>query len=470
METRNKISFFTLIFKREFGKLWIGQLMSNFGSNFSRIALIFLIFQLTGSALGIAVLGIVQVLPIILLSPFAGVVVDRFDRQRIMIISDIMQGITMIFVPFSIVLPASIKLFSLYFVVFINNCFFQFFYPARQASIPHLVTTEELMSANSLSASGFQLSQLLGPVAAGIFIYLFNYDFAFFFDGITFLFSALMIWTIRAYFSENRLKKEVSVKMVLSDLQQGAVFIARNSILLYISFFFAIVMFAIGMVNALFIPFLQIDLGLGEGGEAVFGFIVSLAALTGLLSSVIMGKRNTRKPIYTMDIGLIMAGLIVTGVGLSTELASLLNISVPTQLNTLTGLSLPPEIIPVAFIFSFVGMMNILIGIPIQTITQRLVPDHLRGKVFAFQNILINIANITGMVIAGASSLMISIKNIILFSGILILILTIGGFFLAILANLEGKLANYLATDTSFQLPVQESYSIEESKLGTEGK
>jgi hypothetical protein len=73
------------------------------------------------------------------------------------------------------------------------------------------------------------------------------------------------------------------------------------------------------------------------------------------------------------------------------------------------------------------------------------------------------------MVIAGAGTLVFSIRNIIVFSGIIILILTVGGFIFIILANLEGKLANYLAADPSSQLPVQESYSKEESELGTLG-
>jgi MFS family permease len=78
---------------RNFRLLWLGQVVSQLGDWFSSVALYALLYELTGSATAVAGIMVVQMLPLALVSPSAGVVVDRFDRRRIMIAADVLRGV-----------------------------------------------------------------------------------------------------------------------------------------------------------------------------------------------------------------------------------------------------------------------------------------------------------------------------------------------------------------------------------------
>ena len=85
----------------EFGKLWSAQLVNNIGNQFTLLALQFLIFSLTDSILAIGILAICESIPMIVVGPYAGVLIDRYDRKKIMYISNIIQAFLVLMVPIS---------------------------------------------------------------------------------------------------------------------------------------------------------------------------------------------------------------------------------------------------------------------------------------------------------------------------------------------------------------------------------
>jgi len=178
----------------DFGKLFLGQFVSNIGSQFSYIALQFLIFDLTGDIAAMAILAMAEAIPMILIGPFAGVFIDRYDRKYIMALANFSQAFVIFLIPATVLFSGTNRIIAIISLAFLNSTFSRFFFPARGASIPKLIDDkDDLFGANSLSAGAYQTSALIGPMLAGITIGLFGYDIPFIIDGLTFIFSSLCI-------------------------------------------------------------------------------------------------------------------------------------------------------------------------------------------------------------------------------------------------------------------------------------
>jgi len=135
---------------RDFRNLWLGQLVSNLGDWFNTLALYSLIFQLSGTGEAVAGVLIAKLLPNFFIGPYAGVIVDRFDRKKIMIWSDILRGVLVIGFIF---LTSKEHLWIAYVLMVIQMVFASFFEPARTAVIPNITKRNEIVAANALAGS-----------------------------------------------------------------------------------------------------------------------------------------------------------------------------------------------------------------------------------------------------------------------------------------------------------------------------
>ncbi|HEU4595530.1 MAG TPA: MFS transporter [Pyrinomonadaceae bacterium] len=182
----------------DFRRLWLGQVVSEVGDWLNNIAVLALAIQLTeGRSVGlaIAVYAVARHLPLFLFGPVAGVVVDRFDRRRVMIAADIVRAFL------ALGFLAAERLASLPVIYAVGAALFSvaaFFNAAKRASIPNLVGgTEELLNANSLSASTTAATIAVGSALGGVVATALGRDTVFVLNALTFLASAEMIRRIR---------------------------------------------------------------------------------------------------------------------------------------------------------------------------------------------------------------------------------------------------------------------------------
>ena len=139
----------TILKKRNFLCLWLGQIISQFGDRLTQMALIGLVYRLEpGSSVGLAKMMSLAIIPVFLFSPVAGIYVDRWNKQKTMYISDALRGLTIILIPliflkFNAILP-------IYALVFLSFSFGRFFIPAKMAIVPELVDEKDFIMANSL--------------------------------------------------------------------------------------------------------------------------------------------------------------------------------------------------------------------------------------------------------------------------------------------------------------------------------
>ncbi|MFX1282749.1 MAG: MFS transporter [Promethearchaeota archaeon] len=389
-----------------FGKLLTGQLVSNIGSQFSYIALIFLIYDLTGEVYAMALLSIAQAIPMILIGPWAGVVVDKVDRKYAMVFADVGQAFAILIIPLSAGLPDNIRIWWIVGIAFCNATFARFFYPARGASIPNLIEdNKDLLTANSLSVGSYQVSALIGPMAAGVIIGTLGYEIPFVIDSISFFFSAFCVLLInRSLKASNPSEREP-----IQDLIAGARYVAGFSPLLYLLIIFSMLMFAGGASMILIVPYLEVEHGLIEQGirEIIYGIMMAGSALMGILISYLLSrKKRIAKPITLITWTLILAGVILMIFG-----------SAPRGYLLIVGLAW------IGF-----GAIEVFIMIPLQTIAQETVPDRLRGKIFSFINLSITVSQVIGMGIVGLiADTAIGIRGSLISNGLILIVFFIIG-------------------------------------------
>ena len=179
---------------RSFRQLWLGQVVSQMGDWFNTIALYTIILNLTGSGRDVGLLLVARFVPSFLFGPISGVIADRFSRQKIMIVSDLLRAVVVL--GFLFVRSAN-QLWLIYVLTVFQLALSTFFEPAKTAAIPSLVSDRELVPANAISSVTWSVMLTLGAAIGGLITGWFGTDVAFILDAATYLLSAALIASIR---------------------------------------------------------------------------------------------------------------------------------------------------------------------------------------------------------------------------------------------------------------------------------
>jgi MFS family permease len=188
-------SLLTLIrTNRNFRFLWFGQVVSQLGDWFNTVAIFALLFELTGSATAVAVLMVLQVLPVAFVGPAAGVVVDRFDRRRIMIAADLVRGVAVLGL---LLVRSPETVWFAYVVTAIQVSASGFFEPARSSTVPMIVERDRLVAANAISTGTWSAMLAIGASLGGLVAATLGRDAAFMINASSFFLSAVFLWQLR---------------------------------------------------------------------------------------------------------------------------------------------------------------------------------------------------------------------------------------------------------------------------------
>jgi MFS family permease len=170
--------------------LYFGQAISQLGDWFNSVAVFALILDLTGSATAVAWMMIVQFLPIAIVGPLAGVVVDRLDRKRLMIGADLFRGVMVLGL---LLVRQREHVWIAYVVTAVCVSAQAFFEPARTATIPNITSADELMPANALSSATWSAMLAIGASIGGLVTALSGRNVAFILNAASFFASAVFI-------------------------------------------------------------------------------------------------------------------------------------------------------------------------------------------------------------------------------------------------------------------------------------
>ena len=152
--------------------------------------------ELTGSALAVGTFSILYRIPYLVFQIIGGVYADRFDRRRILLFTDMVQGlVTLIFA--WLVLTGNVQIWQVYCLAVVFGVAEAFFSPAFSALLPTLVPKEDLVSANALNSVTRQLIGIVGPALGGFLVASVGSGWVTLFDSISFFIGALGVWLIR---------------------------------------------------------------------------------------------------------------------------------------------------------------------------------------------------------------------------------------------------------------------------------
>src|SRR5215210_4433687 len=181
--------------QRNFLMLWFGGVLSVIGDLFLFVALPFFVYARTGSALATGAMFMAETLPRLIFGSVAGVFVDRWDRKRTMILSDLSRAV--ILLPLLLV-AAGGPVALVYVVAFVEASVSMLFLPAKGATIPNLVAERDLTAANSLDSLSEEVPSLVGPLLGGALLGIVGLSGLVLLDVGTYLASALLISMIGA--------------------------------------------------------------------------------------------------------------------------------------------------------------------------------------------------------------------------------------------------------------------------------
>jgi putative nucleotidyltransferase with HDIG domain len=377
-----------------FRRLWIGQGVSYFGDMMNTTGLAIMLYVVTRSPSLVALGLIAKALPTILFGLIAGSVVDRFDRQRVMIGADITRAVLTVTIPFLALhwLPA---VFAVVFLVATASTLFN---PAKQAVIPNLVPAPLLVKANGLVVSSERAMELLGYSTAGVIAGVFTWVPLFLIDAGTYLFSAVTLLGVPDLARSGARRP----MQIFADIVEGVRFIRLSAVLRSTM--------ALTVTGALFggmtVPTLIVlaydRLNAGPTG---YGLLEAVIGGGAILGAVAVPQLLTR---YRAGV-LILAGVV--GVGLA---------------YALTGLS-TSLYFAIAFLLAC-GATSTIYLIPLISLTQREAPDYVRGRVMSTRFLLAQAGLLTGMALAGPLNDRLGPSLVFVVAGSLIVVAGVVGF------------------------------------------
>lgn len=339
---------------RTFFVIWGGQVLSLLGSGLTGFALGVWIFQRTGSATQFAMIALAATLPAVLVSPFAGVLVDRWDRRRVMILADSFAALATAVLAL-LYWRGELALWHILIASAIGASMGAFQGPAWQASVTLLVPKAQLGRASGMSQMARALSNVLAPLLAGLLIVKLGVTAILLIDLGSYLIAVTTLLVVRIPRPRAAAPASEAPRGVLHEAWQGWAAIRSRAGLFWMLLLFALLNFILGSVNALAGPML-----LSFTSPERLGATLSLAGVGMLIGSVLMSVWGGPK----RQIHGVLGWMIPVGLGVA-----------------IVGLR-PSMPVVVAGFFLAMACVPIVNGCA-QAIWQRKVPADLQGRVFA---------------------------------------------------------------------------------------
>lgn len=292
-----------------FNILWAGQTLSALGDSFAMVALPLLVLQATGSVAQMGLVTGIYGLGQLAAGLFAGLLVDRMDRRRVMIVCDSLRLALYAALPIWWAL-AGPALWLIYVVSLFGALLGMTFQVAYMTAIANLVERDQLTEANGRLQATYSVAYVVGPLLAGVITGRAGAPLAIGLDAVTFAFSAGSLLFIRLRAQTGDDVKRAAQQSKLSELLAGARYLWSQPTLRAITWLTAILMLLVGGGIDLFIYHLKHDLG--QGDEAV-GIVLGLASVGAALGSTLAPWLRRRVGFGAIWIG----GFALSGVSLA---------------------------------------------------------------------------------------------------------------------------------------------------------
>ena len=382
-----KVTPWQVLAQRDFGLYWASLLFSAVGTQISTVAIAWQVYEITNSPFQLGLTGLFRALPVMILSLPGGVLADRVDRRRLLIVT---QSLAMLLALVLALLTSSghVRVWHIYAITFLSGAVGIFDSPARAAMIPALVPSEQLASAYALNITWRQTASLAGPFVGGIVIGLFGIAASYYIDSITFLGVITCLFFMRVRATAPVEKKESPVQSV----RAGFHFIRDNSVILALMAMDACVNF-FGAYRAMMPAFARDILGTGPTGLGALLGVPAFGALLG--SGIVMSLGNPKHKGR-----LIISVTLLYTVGL-----------ICFALSRSLWLSL--------IIVFAIGVVDAIGETLRDTLIQLTTPDRMRGRVKSFDQVFMSAGAYMGSAQIGAMATLLGVPGALICGGCL---------------------------------------------------
>ena len=400
---------------KDYLKLWIGQFVSNTGSSITLIVLPLFVYFYTGSTYWLGIISLDEVIPILVVTPFAGVFADTHNRKLVMIGSDLLNTFLIFLIPILITFDnafnTQVILIGITIDVFLGASVTRFFMPARSASIPRIVDKDELRIAVSISQTTFQLIMAIGPIIGAAVATFIGYRYAFILDGLSFIFSAITLVMIKTDLKPLQVTEDVVQNK--PSLLLGTKKLFQIKSLRFLMIIFSFLIFADASINTFLVAFVKYNLKMSD---VQYGTTLTILGASGVVAGILLTSKisNVKKPIFLTIFAFVSFGFV----------------------------SLPFAIITKAWqlylVALLIGPLNILINVPVNIIFFRETTDDIRGQVFSALNMMVSLFTIVGIIYGTIFSPIIGLRELFFLNALLIIIIgIIGLIYLLFINNLD---------------------------------
>ena len=294
---------------RNFRLFFTGQSISLIGTWMTRIATAWLVYELTKSSLLLGLVGFAGQIPTFLLAPFAGVWVDRLDRQRVLVVTQVLAMLQSLALAV-LTLSGRITIHQILWLSAFQGAINAFDMPGRQAFLVQMVgDRQDLGNAIALNSSMVNLARLVGPSLAGVVIAALGTGYCFLIDGLSYV-------AVIASLLMMRLPREAGIRAaapLFEQLREGWHYVSRSAPIRTILLLFALVSL-MGWPFTVLMPVFAADVL--RGGAHTLGFLMGAVGVGALVSAYSLAARPSVRGLLKMiplSSGIFGAGLIFFG-------------------------------------------------------------------------------------------------------------------------------------------------------------
>jgi MFS family permease len=356
----------------DFGRFWLGQTISNLGSSFTFFALPLLVFKLTGSPLNLGITTAAEFVPYLLFGLVIGAWVDRVDRRRLMVATDLARAAVIATIPLLAAADA-LSVGWVYAVAFASATLTIAFDAAEFAAIPSLVPSDDdLVAANGRVQASYSAAQIAGPLLAGLLITMAPVQQVLWVDAASFLVSAGTLLLIGRAFNAPR---DEARRAIRNEILDGLRYVLGHPILRNISAMMALINLVGATVYAQLVVFAKRQL---DASDSQVALLYAAGSAGVVLLSLAAGPLRRRLSFSVAALG----ALLVDG---------LLTVVLAATRWYWAALAL----------WAAISGLGIFFNINTASLRQQIVPNHLLGRVISIAGVLAWSAIPVGALVGG---------------------------------------------------------------------
>lgn len=380
---------------KNFRYFWIGQCASLIGTWMQSIGQSWLVLSITNSPFLLGVLGTVQFIPITVFSLFAGVIVDKFSKKKLLIFTQTFSMILAFILAF-LVFTNTVKYQYILILAFLLGCINCIDMPTRQSFTVEIAGKQDLMNAIALNSATFNLARILGPSIGALVMAYFGAGWCFLFNGFSYLAVLYGLYNIKV---ESYVRVQKKDSNVIREIKDGLKYVRSSKVLTETVLIISVIGIFGFNYNVLVPSFAKLVL---HGNEKTYGVLMSFLGFGSLIGAIFVSMRSRKGP--------------------KSEVIFISSMIIALML-VLNGLN--SNLIITAVVLAFTGVFNILFSTTSNSTLQLNSKDEYRGRVMSIYSFVFAGSTPIGSTFTGWVCDKFGPSQGFLLSGVLVLILVI---------------------------------------------